>query len=73
MPSKYPICTPLQVHKALINAGFWDVKQTGSHVKLTNGFRVVIVPMHHKDLKTGTLKGILEQAGMSVDDFKQYL
>ena len=73
MPPKYPICTPTEVHKALMQVGFWDVKQTGSHIKMTNGNRIVIVPMHNKDLKIGTLKGILEQAGMSVDELKEYL
>lgn len=73
MPSKYPICTPVEVHKALIRAGFQDVKQTGSHAKMTNGKRIVIIPMHNKDLKVGTLKGILEQAGLFVDEFKEYL
>ena len=32
MPPKYPICTPTEVHKALMQAGFWDVKQTGRHL-----------------------------------------
>ena len=40
---------------------------------MTNGNRTVIVPMHNKDLKIGTLKGILEQASMSVDELKEYL
>ena len=73
MPSKYPICSPAEVYKALNKAGFLEVKQNGSHVKMTNGRRIVIIPMHNKDLKTGTLKGILEQAGMPVDEFKSYL
>ena len=74
MPSKYPTCRPDEVRKALERAGFQRVKQTGSHLKMSNGTRVVIIPMHQdKDLKTGTLKGILEQADMSVDEFLKYL
>ena len=73
MPTKYPICTPAEVHGALKRAGFWDVKQTGSHAKMTDGVHIVIVPMHNKDLKVGTLKGILEQAGMSVEVFRNHL
>ena len=74
MPSKYPTCKPDEVRKALERAGFQKIKQTGSHLKMSNGIKTVIVPMHqNKDLKTGTLKGILEQAGMSVDDFLAYL
>ena len=73
MPSKYPVCTSEDVFRALKKAGFWKVKQKGSHVKVTNGINIVIIPMHKEDLKTGTLKGILEQAGMSVEEFQKYL
>ena len=73
MPSKYPVCTPAEVCKALKKAGFVLVGQRGSHAKYTKGTKIVIVPMHHKDLKTGTLKGILEQAAMSVEDFLKCL
>jgi hypothetical protein len=30
---------------------------------------IVTVPFHRKDLKLGTLKSILDQAGLSTDDF----
>ena len=73
MPSKYPVCTSEEVCKALTRAGFWKVKQKGSHIKMSSGARIVIIPMHSKDLKCGTLKGILDQAGLSVDDFSKYL
>ena len=49
------------------------VSQKGSHRKYFNGTHVVIVPVHKRDLKTGTLKGILEQAGMTVEEFKSLL
>ena len=73
MPSKYPTCTPEEMCRALKKAGFWLEKQKGSHAKFTNGVRIVIVPIHHKDLKVGTLKSILEQAGFSVDMLMDYL
>ena len=73
MPSKYPTCTPDDVCKALKCAGFSFIKQRGSHAKYSKDSRIVIVPMHDKDLKTGTLKGILEQSGMTVDEFIGYL
>lgn len=73
MPSKYPICTPLQVCAALNKAGFVCVSQKGSHKKYVKSPYTVIVPMHRKDLKTGTLRGILEQANLTIDEFLTYL
>jgi predicted RNA binding protein YcfA (HicA-like mRNA interferase family) len=49
--------------------GFAQVSQRGSHVKLRNATgRTVIVPMH-RELKTGTLRSILRQAGLTPDEF----
>ena len=73
MPSKYPICTPDEVCRVLKKAGFSLVKQTGSHAKFSNGIRIVIVPIHNKDLKTGTLKSILEQSNIPLDVFFELL
>ena len=73
MPSKYPTCTPGEVCKVLKKAGFSLVKQTGSHAKYSNGIRTVIVPIHNKDLKTGTLKSILEQSDMPLEVFLDLL
>lgn len=69
VPSKYPVCTPDEVCRALKKAGFSLVKQTGSHAKYSNGIRIVIVPIHNKDLKTGTLKSILVQSNIPLEVF----
>ena len=37
-------------------------------MKYTNGKHVTIVP-NHKEVAKGTLKGILEQADITLDDF----
>jgi predicted RNA binding protein YcfA (HicA-like mRNA interferase family) len=50
-------------------AGFAQISQRGSHVKLRNeAGRTAIVPLH-RELAPGTLRSILRQAGLSVDDF----
>ena len=54
--------------KVLLRGGFTDVRQTGSHRVLRSGSRTVVVPMH-KPIKPGTLKGLIEQAGLSVEEF----
>jgi predicted RNA binding protein YcfA (HicA-like mRNA interferase family) len=39
---------------------------------MRNGPRTVVVPQH-KPLKPGTLKGIVEQAGLTLEEFKAHL
>ena len=73
MPSKYPTCNSQEVLKVLKKFGFMEVSQKGSHRKLSNGSHIVIIPIHKKDLKTGTLKSILEQANLTVEEFERYL
>jgi predicted RNA binding protein YcfA (HicA-like mRNA interferase family) len=43
---------------------------TGSHrfFRHPDRTRIVTVPFHRRDLKRGTLKSILEQAGLSTDE-----
>ena len=65
---------PADVHgtdavKALRRLGFATDHQTGSHhiMRGTDG-RIVVVPMH-RPIKRGTLRGLLRQAGVSVETF----
>jgi predicted RNA binding protein YcfA (HicA-like mRNA interferase family) len=55
------------VVRALERAGFTVLRQTGSHVRLGKNEVRVTVP-DHKTLAPGTLKSILKQAGLSVQD-----
>lgn len=59
-----------QVLRALEKLGFKIRGQKGSHIKLRNKDCTVIVP-NHKELKFGTLKGILSQATISLEEFKK--
>jgi predicted RNA binding protein YcfA (HicA-like mRNA interferase family) len=54
--------------RALQRLGFVVQRQTGSHLILRRAGRTVVVPQH-KPLKPGTLKGVLEQADVSLEDF----
>ena len=67
MPSKYPVLSLQEIIKILESHGFVYVSQRGSHIKYKNGNRVVIVPAHDEIAK-GTLKSILQQAGLSLED-----
>jgi len=50
------------------------VRVSGSHHILKKHPYSVTVPMHgSKPIKQGTLRNIIKQAGMTVDEFLEYL
>ena len=52
---------------ALQKMGFAVVRQRGSHIVLRRGASGCVVP-NHKEIRPGTLAGILKQAGVSVEE-----
>ena len=58
---------------ALQRAGFEVVRQTGSHVALRKGSYTPIIPNHPGKIKPGTMRSIIRQAGMDVDEFLDLL
>ncbi|HZY41038.1 MAG TPA: type II toxin-antitoxin system HicA family toxin [Anaerolineae bacterium] len=56
--------------KALAKRGFYVRRQEGSHIVLRRDdpFAQVVVP-DHKELDRGTLRAIIRQAGLSVNEF----
>ena len=58
--------------RALRRAGFETLRQTGSHLIMRKDGRTVVVPQH-KPVKPGTLKGMIEQAGLTVEEFAKLL
>ena len=58
--------------RALRRAGYETLRQTGSHLIMRKAGRTVVVPQH-KSIKPGTLKGLIEQAGMTVEEFAALL
>jgi predicted RNA binding protein YcfA (HicA-like mRNA interferase family) len=60
--------------KALEDEGWEVVRQRGSHVRLKKAGRrsALVVPLH-KELKRGTLGGILRDADLSADDLRRLL
>ena len=73
MGSKYPVLKSSEVIKRLKKHGFAFKSQKGSHAKYVkyeeNGATLnTIVPMHY-EVDKGTLQSILEQTGLSLDEF----
>ncbi len=60
--------------KALIRLGFSPKGQEGSHFKMVHpDGRWTTVPVHRKPILTGTLKAILRQTQVSVEELSQNL
>ncbi len=55
---------------ALQRAGFEVLRQHGNHIVLKRNepFVQLVIP-DHKELDTGTLRAIIRQSGLSVDEF----
>jgi len=62
--------------RTLERLGFIQTRQTGSHIVLKKpnleGEIVCVVPLH-RELKVGTLSGVLKQAKVTPDEFIQNL
>tara|TARA_Y100000031_G_C8043537_1_gene302831 strand:+ start:323 stop:544 length:222 start_codon:yes stop_codon:yes gene_type:complete len=67
--SKLPVISGRKVLKILLKQGYVLVSQKGSHVKLRKEGNTIIVPLHRKPLKKGTLLSILDQAGLTKKEF----
>jgi len=72
MGNKYPILKPNEIILALSKKGFVFKSQKGSHAKYTNGKHTTIIPMHD-NVARGTLRSILIQADIELEEFLKLL
>jgi predicted RNA binding protein YcfA (HicA-like mRNA interferase family) len=72
MSEQYPILKPNEIISALSKRGFVCKSQKGSHAKYTDGKHTTIIPIHDT-VARGTLRSILIQAGMELEDFLKLL
>lgn len=67
---KLPILHPLDTLKKLEKAGFKVTRQTGSHARLVHpDGRATTVALHNRDMPKGTLRAILRQCEMTIEEF----
>ena len=65
---KLPHVSGKEAVRALGKLGFNEVRQKGSHLIMRRGPVGCVVPMH-REVKVGTLAGLLRQAGVSPEEF----
>jgi predicted RNA binding protein YcfA (HicA-like mRNA interferase family) len=69
-----PVVSGQRLVKALERAGWEVARQRGSHVRMKHPDRrtALTVPLH-RELKRGTLSGILNDAGVDADELRRLL
>lgn len=59
--------------RAFEKIGFWVSKTHGKkHIGMTNGTRKITIP-RHKRINPYTLKAIIRDAGLTTEEFNQFL
>ncbi|GBE05127.1 MAG TPA: addiction module toxin, HicA family [Nitrospirae bacterium] len=69
--SRLPVVSGKQACKILEKIGYHTDHQTGSHIILRNEYpphRRLTIP-NHKEIAKGTLRSIIRQAGITVEEF----
>ena len=69
---KLPVVSGKELVRRLEKVGFQLVRQEGSFMILRREFPKITVSVpNHKELKRGTLKNILRQINLPIDEFKR--
>jgi len=74
--AKLPVLSGKEIAKVLSKLGYAHIRTRGSHMifvrKISDGKKTIPVP-NHKELAKGTLKAIMEQAGLKLEDLLNLL
>ncbi len=79
MSEKMPVVSGKDLLKALAKFGYKQIRTRGSHVQVVKFFpdgsaNTFPVPVHGKSaVPKGTLRDILRQAGMTIDELRSLL
>lgn len=69
--SKIPGVNHLNAVKAFEKAGY-VIKRQGKHIVMSDGIRIITIPRNNP-VNAHTLGGIVKDAGITVEEFKNYL
>jgi predicted RNA binding protein YcfA (HicA-like mRNA interferase family) len=67
--SKLPVLSGKEVLKMLFELGYYFRDQEGSHIHLRHPSRKPLTIPNHKEIAKGTLRQIIRDAGMTLDEF----
>jgi len=58
-----------EITKKFYNYWFEKISQKWSHLKMRKWNKIIIIPIHNKDIPLWTFRSILEQADISYETF----
>jgi predicted RNA binding protein YcfA (HicA-like mRNA interferase family) len=64
----WPHLSGVEIVRALERLGFVQQRQRGSHVVMRRGAFGCVVPLH-REVRIGTLAGLVRQAGLDAEEF----
>lgn len=72
--SVLPTLKPEELVRILEKFGYQRYRQKGSHLIMIKkgSYYHPVVPLHNSDIKKGTLRAIIRQTGMTVEQFLSY-
>lgn len=70
---KLPALKAKDVIKIFERAGFVLIRQKGSHRVYVKDKLIIVIPYHNKDLKPKTLRHIIKQSGLEINQFIKLL
>ena len=71
--TKLPVVSARELVAAMGRLGYEVRRQRGSHIHLKHDSRPRLTVPNHKEIARGTLKAILAQAGISVEELMALL
>ena len=72
---KLPVVSGQEAVKVFVKLGYLPDHQTGSHIILRHKdspHRRLTIP-NHKEISKGTLKAIIKEAGLTIEEFENFL
>ena len=69
---KFPGLSGAQIVRALERLGFVVARQSGSHIVMRRNAQGCVVP-NHKEVKVGTVNGVLRPAGVTAEEFNSVI
>lgn len=70
---KLPVASGKDVIKALSKIEYYVRDQKGSHVHLRHQYRKPLTVPDHPEIARGTLRAIIKEAGLTVEEFLDLL
>ena len=71
--SKLPVVSGKKVIKALEQIGYYVRGRESSHVHLRHSYRRPLTIPDHKEIARGTLRAIIRDAGLTIEEFRRFL